>query len=148
MSPGVSAWVAFENKNKPVSVPIVVTMCTVGGFLLFFLEKRFRRFNLSLFFNLLAIARIMDRSDIDQRKQIRLRRRHIDEMNVRNPYIYIYLFFVWYVRHPRAAIDITLRARYISIGRIITFAPPHCHVLFLIFATMRNARVSSCTSVL
>ena len=23
------AWVAFENKNKPVSVPIVVTMCTV-----------------------------------------------------------------------------------------------------------------------
>ena len=28
---------------------------------------------------------------------------HIDELNVRNPYIIIY---VWYVRHPRAAIEI------------------------------------------
>ena len=26
-----SAWVSVENKNKPVSLPIVVTMCTVGG---------------------------------------------------------------------------------------------------------------------
>ena len=31
---------------------------------------------------------------------------HIDELNVRNPYII--MFFVWYVRHPRAAIVITL----------------------------------------
>ena len=29
---------------------------------------------------------------------------HIYELVVHNPYI----FFVWYVRHPRAAIDITL----------------------------------------
>ena len=27
---------SFENKNKPVSVPLVVTMCTVGGHLLCF----------------------------------------------------------------------------------------------------------------
>ena len=68
---------AFENKNKPLSVPIVVTMCPVGGHLLcFFLEKRFRfsKLQLESIFQL-TIARIMDRSDIDQRKEIELRHR-------------------------------------------------------------------------
>ena len=49
------AWVAFDNKNKPVSLPVVVTICTVGGRLpaIFYLEKHLRSFNLSIFFKLL-----------------------------------------------------------------------------------------------
>ena len=54
-----SAWVSVENKNKPVSLPIVVTMCTVGGrlytYYFFWLEKCLRSFNLSLFFKPLLL---------------------------------------------------------------------------------------------
>ena len=61
---------AFENNNKPVSVPNIVTMCTVGGHLLCFLFGKALS-KLQLQFQLYTIARIMDRSDIDQRKEIK-----------------------------------------------------------------------------
>ena len=61
------AWVAFENKNKPVLLPIVVTMCTVGGRLatIIFFGKAPSKVQLESIFQVTIAARIMDRSTSD-----------------------------------------------------------------------------------
>ena len=61
-------------------------MCTVGGHLLhvyFFFGKALSKLQVESIFQL-TIARIMDRSDIDQRKESRLRRRQESERRHRS----------------------------------------------------------------
>ena len=105
--------------NKPVSLPIVVTMCTVVGRLPTILfEKVPSKLQLeSSYYCRKNTHNRLSRS-VSPHDAIcislvgaSLSEPHMDELNVRNVYIIIY---VWYVRHLRAAIYIVQSARYIS----------------------------------